>query len=187
MNIYHSFHIENTLEKVGYPDLQSSYSLEQLKETLETKANWKFTEFTERFSGKRKGAWERSVKFALESAFSLDYLFSFSEDQVSVPYGAFKFVYHPELVRRSDEFFKKHADILRLNNTGVYKALNITAIGMIALVFPYDDCDLCDERKDEIVLNIDNIVNYMEESEEFLSTHILQMGNYKSFVPPLPY
>lgn len=106
---------------------------------------------------------------------------------MSAPYGAFQFLYHPELVRRSDEFSKIHTNILRLNNTGVYKALNITAVGMMALVFPRHDYDLPDERKAEIALDIDNIINYMEESEEFLSTHILQMGDYKPFVPPLPY
>jgi len=187
MNIFHRLDIEDTLEKVGYPDLQSFYSLEQLKEALETQAKWKFIEFTERFSGSRKGAWERSVKFAFQCAFTIDYVFSFSNDQVSTPYGAFKFVYHPELVRRFDEFSKRHADILRLNNTGVYKALEINAVGMLALVFPHHDYDLPDERKDEIVFDLDNIINHMEQSEEFLSTHILQMGNYKPFVPPLPY
>ncbi len=187
MNIFHHLDIEDTLNKVGYPDLQSSYSLEQLKKTLEVKANWKFTEFTERFSGSRKGAWERSATFTLRWALILDYVFSFSKDQVSAPYGAFQFLYHPELVQRSDEFSKIHTNILRLNNTGVYKALNITAVGMIALVFPRHDYELPDERKAEIVLDIDNIVNYMEESEEFLSTHILQMGDYKPSVPPLPY
>jgi hypothetical protein len=47
MNIFHCLDIKDTLEEVGYPDVQASYSSEQLKETLETKANWKFTEFTE--------------------------------------------------------------------------------------------------------------------------------------------
>jgi len=187
MNIVHYLEIKEMLERAGYPDLQSPHPLQQLKETLEAKANWKFTEFSERFSGSRKGAWERSLKLIIECAFSLDYVVSFSEDQVSAPYGALTFVYHPELVQRCDKFPKVHADILRLNNTGVYKALNITAVGMMALVFPRHNYDLPDERKEELLLDIDNIINYMEESEEFLSTHILQMGDYKPFVPPLPY
>jgi hypothetical protein len=187
MNIFHHLDIKDTLEQSGYPDLQSSYSLEQLKETVETKANWKFTEFSKRFSGSRKGAWERSAKFTLRWALTLDYVFSFSKDQVSAPYGAFKFLYHPELVRCSDDFSKIHTNILRLYNTGVYKALNITTVGMIALVFPRHDYELPDERKAEIVLDIDNIINYMEESEEFISTHILQMGDHKPLVSPLPY
>jgi mRNA-degrading endonuclease YafQ of YafQ-DinJ toxin-antitoxin module len=186
MNVFLSLEAESTFSDAGYPAAQHHQPIEELKQILEEKAPWQASAFEHRLTGVRKGAWERSLSLIYERAFYIDYLISQNDKDGEPPYWGLNFMLYPER-HGWEQFFQTHADILRLNNTGVYKAVEISAIALVVLVVPFQDYDLSDERKGEIMQDVDAIIEQMEKEEAFLTSHILQLGDLKRTVAPLPY
>ncbi len=177
---------QSTFSDAGYPKNQHHQSVADLKAVLETKAPWQASAFDRRCTGVRRGAWERPLSLIWPMAFHLDYLTSHNGENGEPPYWGFHFLLYPDR-NNWERFAQSHAEILRLNNAGVYRALEISAIALVVLVFPFKDYDLPDERKGEIVQDVDRMIDHMEKGEEFLSTQILHLGDFKRSVAPLPY